>query len=160
MQMIDRIYTVLGMLLTVCYEHTEVIKNFMILDVHAEMPIPPFDHVVHTFEARCGLLDFHGFGLIDREDGPAYGSTPKFYINVGENIPFYIDSYDISSDYSNEVHGGGFNGSIMIPSELRTVSISGHFDSRDFDGGYNSTKKRCKLKPPEPIDSRFDILDL
>jgi hypothetical protein len=158
--MMDQIYTVLGMPLTVCYEHTEVIKNFMILDIHAEMPIPPFDHVVHTFEARCELSGFHAYNCMDRGAGPAFSSVPKFYVKVENNIPFYIDSYEISSSYPNEVHGGGFYSSIMIPSELRIVNMSGHFDSRDFEGGYNSTKKRCKLKPPEPIDSRFDILDL
>jgi hypothetical protein len=156
--MIDKIHTLLGMPLTVYYDHDEVISNLMILSIHSEMPIPPFDHLVYTFEARCALTDFQDLNI--PREGIAYGSVPQFYVFAGDKIPFYIDSYDVSSSYSNEVHGGGSFTSIMIPSELRMVEISGHFDTRDFEGGYNSTKKRCKLKPPEPIDSRFDILDL
>jgi hypothetical protein len=157
--MTDQIYTILGMPLTVYLDHDEMIKNFMIVDIHAEHHTPPFDHFVCSFEARCALTDFQDLPMLPRE-GIAYGSVPKFYVFAGDKIPFYIDSYNVSSSYPNEVHGGGFYGSVMIPPELRTVEISGHFDSRDFEGGYNSTKKRCKLKPPEPIDSRFDILDL
>jgi hypothetical protein len=156
--MIDKIHTLLGMPLTVYYDHDEVISNLMILSIHSEMPIPPFDHLVYTFEARCALTDFQDLNI--PREGIAYGSVPQFYVFAGDKIPFYIDSYDVSSSYPNEIHGGGFHSSIMIPLESRVVEISGHFDSRDFEGGYNSTKKRCKLKPPEPIDSRFDILDL
>jgi hypothetical protein len=156
--MTDQIYTILGMPLTVYLDHDEMIKNFMIVDIHAEHHTPPFDHFVCSFEARCALTDFQDLNL--PVAGPAYGSVPQFYVFAGDKIPFYIDSYNVSSSYPNEVHGGGFHSSIMIPLESRVVEISGHFDSRDFEGGYNSTKKRCKLKPPEPIDSRFDILDL
>ena len=162
MKMIDQIHTLLGMPLTAYLDHDAVINNFMILNIHSEMPIPPYDHIVYTFEARCALTDFQDLPLtmLSNREGIAYGSVPQFYVFAGDKIPFYIDSYDVSSSYPNEVHGGGFYGSVMIPLELRTVEIGGHFDSRDFEGGYNQTKKRCKLKPPEPIDSRFDILDL
>lgn len=160
--MVDKIRTLLGMPLSVYCDHDAVMSNFMILSIHSEIPIPPYDHMIYTFEARCALTDFQDLPLtmLSNREGIAYGSVLQFHVVAGKKIPFYIDSYDVSSSYSNEVHGGGSFTSIMIPSELRMVEISGHFDSRDFEGGYNSTSKRCKKKKPEPINSRFDILDL
>jgi hypothetical protein len=155
---INKIHAILGMSLSVYYEHTEIIKNFMILSVGIDQCLPPFDHFVYSFEARCALSDFHGFNFMDRGAGPSYNSPPKFHIEVGENIPFYIDTYEVR----HQPVGYAPISNCQFPphNQDQEIFISGHFDSRDFEGEYNSTPERSKKKKPEPINSRFDILDL
>ena len=153
---INKIYDIMGFRYSVFCDNTEIIKNFIILSIGTHQPIPPFDHFVYTFEAKCDLLDFHAYGLGDR-GGHAVGSILKFYINDGtEDIPFYIDSYEVKQHYISQV-GHDFS----IPLQGSEVEINGHFDSRDFEEySHNNSCGVEKKKKPESVNSRFDILDL
>ena len=155
--MLDKIYTICGMPLSVCLEHTEVIKNLMILEIHVEQPIPPYDHVVHSFEARCALSDFHAFNMMNRE-GIVHSAPPTFYANAyGEDIPFYIDTYEVRHQHVDYI--GSNTHDFVIP-QIGEVIINGHFDSRDFEDLLGRRPRPIEKKKPKSIDSRFDILDL
>lgn len=156
--MIDVIYSILGMPLTVCCEHMEVMKNFIIIDIHLEQSVPPHDAIIHSFEGRCARSDFRHFDLLNREgEGLAYGQPLLFYAIIkGKNIPFHMDSYEIIHPYVVQSEFSNF----PIPSQHSEAIISGHFDSRDFKDLLSRTPFPLEKKKQESIDSRFDILDL
>lgn len=154
--MIDKIYSILGMPLTVCCEHMEIIKNFIIIDIRLEQPVPPHDFIIHSFEGRCAAPNFQHFDLLNKE-GIAYGQSTSFYANVsGENMPIHIDSYEIMHPYVAQSEFSNF----PMPSQHSEAIIYGHFDSRDFKDLLNRSPLPLEKKKQESIDSRFDILDL
>ena len=120
--------------------------------------MPPYDCILYPFKAECNYADFQYFNSLNIEG--ITSSPQKFIINIGEEIPFYIDSYYISMPQQVSLEGY-----IFPPIQNNRTIINGHFDSKDLDGRdlNDFSKARSngyKRKETESIKSRWEILDL
>lgn len=133
---------------SVVYEDKEIMTGFTIKSIDAEQYIPPYNHRIYTFEATCNSMEYPPISL----PNPA----PMQFIlkGDGEDIPFYIDSYQrVCSIISNDNYNSDFS---FTDSEF---TIYGHFDSRDFEEKSNKSSG-YKKKESKPILNRWEILDL
>lgn len=152
--MSNYIYRAIGEPLSVFCDGKEVIRNFVITSIEEECRVPPFDCILYPFEAECSYVDFQYFDSFNRQ--VMFLSPQKFIINMGEDIPFHIDSFNMympSQQSSFDAHS-------FIPIKNNRTIINGHFDSRDLDIFSPARSNRFKIKKPEPINNRWEILDL
>ena len=149
---------ILGGPFSVYYDGAEVLKNLILLETGEEYLIPPFDHFVYSFKAMARSHD--SFNFYHAVSGGLVKHSQNCVIGNGDSeCKAFIDSCQLIDHpvQSSYMYGGshatfGSNGLI----------IYGHVDSRDLEDGpgYGLSKIKEKKPEPEPIDSRFDILDL
>jgi len=147
---------ILGGRISIIFDNNIVIENLVTTEVRVDQ-IPPYDHFVYAFTARTDNASFQNFYDTVNSGVVGVGHAQCKVSNGFAEIDAYIDNYEIRQDPINiaDMSGGQYslNG-------LSEAIIYGHVDSRSLVSGYNPTSSRVKKKKPEPITSRFDILDL
>ncbi len=154
----QKIHELLGDRHIIYYGDQEVIRDLMITEIHTAQQIPPYDHFVISFEARCQSADF--------DFATQYPHAPyntKYTVKHGDmDIPIFIDSYTIEVPYI-DMFSSGFSQTPPPPPGISggaTAVINGHFDSRCFDDGVKIMTEEEMMASEEPIYNRFEILDL
>ncbi len=157
--MMEKVYELMGDKHIVYLGDQEIIRDLTITEIHTAQQIPPYDHFVISFEARCREADF--------DFATQYPHAPydtKYTVKHGDmDIPIFIDSYTIEVPYI-DMFSSGFSQTPPPPPGISggaTAVINGHFDSRSFDGGdVVRMSEEEMMASEEPIHNRFEILDL
>ncbi len=137
-----------GRKISICHGEEEIIKDIIINQISAPQQIPPYDHFVYSFLANCNQLDF---SIYDNKSLAKH--KPVYTVKVDNiSIPVYIDFYEIFSEPIGITDMSGSPYSLIGNTD---ATVSGHFDSRDFDAS-----SPISVIVEGKINSRFEILDL
>lgn len=135
---------------SIYYDGVEVLKNLLATSMECQI-IPPFSHLVYTFTAVSEVDEYNIFN--DLASG-VIGYSESYQISNGFiKCDAHIDSYEVVMNHTSVADMSGV--SFVLPPPSREIIIHGH-----VEGSYSTGPNRFKKKEPEPIYSRFDILDL
>lgn len=144
---------ILGGRFSILYDGVIVMQN-VVPEVIECQPIPPYNHLVYAFTARSNPHSLMNFdGLV--QNGAVSHTMCKISNGFAE-CDAYIDSYEIEQNHASIEYGGHS----YLPPGGQQVIIQGHVEARSINDDYKYNPNRVKKKKPEPIYSRFDILDL
>jgi len=144
---------ILGSKFSIYYDGIEVLKNIIPIQVEC-INNPPYKHLIYSFSAQGYPKEFQGFNNLVVEG--VISNTMCKISNGFDECDAYIDSYEIRQDPIDITTIGGFRDWI----QGQEIIIYGHVDGELFDSTSRTSPNRFKKKKPEPIESRFDILDL
>jgi hypothetical protein len=146
---------ILGGRFSVYYDGAEVLRDIVPTTIECQH-MPPYDHFVYTFEARTTPQNFQYFGEL--VNGSAISHTMCKISNGFAECDAYIDSYEVRQNPIELMDMSGR--SLVLPPSHHEIIIRGHVMGESNRERDLPSKRRFKKKEPEPIESRFDILDL